>query len=279
MNDTATHDAPSHLPPVRAEGNALYVTGEDHLRLTSYNALAGVELVVEGRFMECAGRVVPFSERHVPNSDRTAATSLITLGEGFLSNVQVRASVGAPLQGQAFIILELVRGRTGAIQPLGCLLQGYVSSVQRLAWPGSPISSSVAGTGVLRSVAGANPAAGIEINDAVPTGARWRLYSWFATLVTDASVANRVVTLIIDDGAATLFTIDASAAQTASLSRNYSAYDTGVAPDLSGSTFRLPLPFPIDLAAGSRIRTSTALLQAGDNWGAAQMLIEERIAG
>ncbi len=84
---------------------------------------------------------------------------------------------------------------------------------------------------------------------------------------------------MIDDGVNTLFQIDSSAAQTAGQTRSYEAYATGVAPDLSGSTFRLPAPFPIELAAGSRIRTVTANRQVGDNWSAAQLLLEERIAG
>jgi hypothetical protein len=265
--------------PTLVDQDAIYVTGEDHLRLTTFNGLAGVIVALEGRFMDLAGRVTPLVERHIPNTDRTAATSLVTLGEGFLCNVQVRATTGSPQSGQCYAIVELVRGRTGAIQPLATLLGGYVSDVQRLAWPGSPIISSVQGTGIVRAFGGTDPAAGVEISETVPTGARWRLYSFFATLVTSAVVNNRTVTLIIDDGVNTLWTCDASAAQAATLTRNYEAYTTGVAPDLTGSTFRLPAPFPMDLVAGSRIRTSTALLDVGDNWSAPRLMVEERIAG
>jgi len=274
--DTA---APPRLRPSLVDSDAIYVTGEDSLRVTSFNSLAGVVLAVEGRFMGYDGVVVPMVERHVPNSNYTAATSFVTLGEGFLCNIQVRATTGAPGQGQCFVLVEIVRGRLGAVQPLGTLLQGYASDVQRLAWPGSSLSSSVAGTGVLRAVLGTNPAAGVEISDAVPVGARWRVVSWFAALVNDATVGNRRVTLIIDDGANILHQVEASADQTASQTRSYEAYATGVAPDLSGTVFRLPSPFPLDLAAGSRLRTSTAGLVAGDNWGAATILVEERIAG
>lgn len=267
------------MRPALADSDAIYVTGEDHLRVTSFNSLAGVVLAIEGRFMGCDGVVVPIVERHVPTSNYTAATSFVTLGEGFLCNLQVRATTGAPTQGQCFVLIELVRGRLGAVQPLGTLLQGYASDVQRLAWPGSPLASSVAGSGALRSITGNNPALGAECSDTVPAGARWLVRSWFAQLTTDATVANRTVTLIIDDGANILFRVDASAAQTASQIRQYEAYDTGVAPDLSGSTFRLPAPFPLDLVAGSRIRTSTAGIVAGDDFTAPQLLVEERIAG
>jgi hypothetical protein len=274
-----TIDDSTRQRPSLVDSDAIYVTGEDCLRITSFNSLAGVVLALEGRFLRMDGIVVPFVERHVPNSNYTAATSLVTLGEGFLGNVQVRATSGAPQQGQCYIIVEIVRGRLAALQPLATLLQGYASDVQRLAWPGSPFVSSVAGAGVLRSITGTNPAAGLECSDTVPAGARWRLNSWFAQLTTDATVVNRTVALIIDDGANILFRVDASAAQTATQVRQYEAYATGVAPDVSGTAFRLPAPFPLSLAAGSRIRTLTAGIVAGDDWTAPQMLVEEQIAG
>lgn len=279
MAEEALFDQYARQRPTLVDGDAIYVTGEDHLRLTSFNGLAGVVLALEGRFMRCDGIVVPIVERHIPNTDRTAATVLVTLGEGFLSNLQVRATTGAPQQGQCFVIVELVRGRLQAIQPLGTLLQGYVSDVQRLAWPGSPFVSSVAGTGVLRAIVGNNPAPGAECSDTVPAGSRWRVNSWLTQLTTSVAVANRQVTLIIDDGANILFRIDASAVQLASLIRQYEAYATGVAPDLSGSAFRLPAPFPLDLAAGSRIRTLTAAIDVADDYTAPLILVEERIAG
>lgn len=279
MNESSLDPGAPRQRPTLVDSDGVYCSGEDHIRLTSFNSNATAILALEGRFVRCDGVVVPIVERHIPNTDRSAAVSLVTLAEGFLSNLQIRATTGSPAQGQCYVVVELVRGRTGALQPLACLLEGYVSDVQRLAWPGSPFASSVAGTGVMRAVQGTNPAVNTEISDAVPTGARWRVVSWFATLVADANVANRTVTLIIDDGANTIWTCDASAVQTAGQTRSYNAYATGVAPDLTGSTFRLPAPFPIDLAAGSRIRTSTANRQAGDDWSAATILVEERIAG
>ena len=265
--------------PAIVDGHAVYVTGEDNLRVTVFNSLAGIELALEGRFVTLEGRIIPIVERIVPTAARAASISLHSLGEGFLANVMIRAAVGVPVRGEAFAIVEIVRGRLGAIQSLGCLLQGYVTGVQRLAWPGSPLEGSTTGPGLARSYTGTDPAVNVEIAETVPAGAVWRLHSFLATLVTDANVANRQVTLIIDDGANVFWQMDASAAQAASLTRSYSAYDTGGVPDFLGSTFRLPAPFPFTLVAGDRIRTSTANRQAGDNWSAPQMFVEELIAG
>jgi len=265
--------------PALVDAAALYVTGEDHLRVTSFNGLAGAELVVEGRFVECAGRLVPFSERHVPASDRTAATTLVTLGEGWLCNLQVRASAGAPLQGQTFVVVELVRGRTGAIQPLACLLEGYVTATQRLAWPGSPIRASIEGRGFLRSFTGTDPAAGAEISETVPAGARWRLVAMSMPFITDATVVNRFPTLVIDDGANAYHESSVGAAAVASTTYRLTAGAFGVATAVTPLAYLIPTPADLLIPAGHRIRTATTGMVAGDNYGAPQMLVEEWIAG
>lgn len=259
--------------PISAHG--LYLTGEDNLRLTTFGSLAGAVVAIEGRMVLLDGRVVAFAERHVPNSDRTAAASLHGLGDGYLTNVQLRLSTGSGGLGRVFGVLEIVRGLSGGVQPLATLVQGYITTNARRAWPGSPIESSVNDRGWLRAFQGTDPAANVEISETVPANTRWALWSFFAALVTDANVANRTVTLIIDDGANVVWQQDASAAQAAGLTRQYEAFNFGAAADLVGSTFRLPAPFPIVLPAGFRIRTSTANRQAGDNWGAPLLVIEE----
>jgi hypothetical protein len=279
MQEGGTIGGYDRMRPTLVDSDAIYCTGEDNLRLTTFNGTAGVTLALEGRFMRCDGVIVPIVETHIPATDRTSKTSLYTLAEGYLGNVQVRATAGAPIAGKCFAIVELVRGRTGAVQTLATLLEGYVSDVQRLAWPGSALRSSVDTPGVSSVITGTDPAANAECLDTVPAGSRWEVLSWMGVLVADANVANRTVTLIIDDGVSTLWTCDASAAQTNGQTRNYNAYATGVAPDLTGTTFRLPGPFPLDLPAGARISTSTANRQVGDNWGAPKILVRERIAG
>jgi|ERR671918_1334537 hypothetical protein len=275
MADTDT--TPLHAA-LMTSGGALYLGPDEHLRLRSIASASGVELHLTGRFLD-EGQTRPniLSASHVANSDRTVKTTLIPMGVGWLLNAMVRIASGTPAAGQVYVLLEVIRGLSGGVTPLAVLMQGSLTANTPRAWPGSPFESSLDESAALRSVAGADPGAGAEISDTVPSGARWRLHSWRASLVADGTVANRTVTLIIDDGTTELFRQDASAAQTAGQTRAYQAYNTGVAADLVGSTFRLPMPFPVLLPAGARIRTSTANLQAGDNWGAAQILVEESL--
>lgn len=252
-----------------------FVTADDVLRIRSYNSLAGVELRVEGRIVLTDGRVVPFSERHAPNSDRSEGLGFVTLAEGLLAHVSVRVSSGAPTRGRCFVIVEIVRGRSSAAQSLAPLVSDYVTANCRAGWPGGVLRSSLEGPGWVRAIASTDPAAGVEISETVPTGARWRPLSLDAPLVTDATVANRDAVLTIDDGANILAESATAANQAASLTRRYSfMVNTSRGAAATAALIQGNMP-ELLMAAGFRIRTVTTNLQAGDNWGAPFLLVEE----
>jgi len=115
-------------------GPGIYVTSDDALRLTTLNSVASVTIALTGRFLTPDGRrVQPFQERHVPNSDRTAATSDFPLADGWLANLSAIVTGAAPQFGQTFVRVDLIRGRGTAAVVLATLLQGFVTSAQRLA--------------------------------------------------------------------------------------------------------------------------------------------------
>jgi len=280
MRDAASPDARSSPLPssaVFAAGRAIYVGADDHLRLTTFNAAAAVAVALEARVMDVGGEVQAFADRHVPNTDRTTASTLIRLREGWLLDWLVRATAGTPRVGQCFAIVELVRGFTGAVVPIAVLGQGYVTDTSRLGGPGSRLTASIAGPGVLRSITGTDPAAGVEIAETVPTNARWRPLAIQFAFVTDATVANREVSLVVDDGATGFARVPSGTAQTATLTRTYSAFHHAPRNTIAqDGTLNLPLP-RIDLQGGHSLRTVTTNLQAGDNFGPPQLLVEEWI--
>lgn len=130
--------------------------------------------------------------------------------------------------------------------------------------------------GRIRSITVTDPAADNEILETVPARRRWRLISIRFKLITDANVANRIVTLTIDDGTNNLLTIPSDTAQTASLTRYYHYHLQPVPQFLIDAIFSLPLP-DLFLAAGFRIQTLTTGLQAGDDFSVIQLLVEEWI--
>lgn len=251
----------------------------DALQISSWNALASVTLVIRGYARTEDGRWVPFDGAHVANTNRTIASTVIGLPEGELRNVTVFVSGAAPIVGQTFVRLQLVRGSGTAAIVLVTLAADYVTAVQPLAWPGSPVRRSVEGRGALRSVTGTDPAANTEISETVPTGARWRPRSIRFVLVTDANAANREVALVLDDGTNAYARIASGATQVASLTHGYT-FARGAQKIAPGVALAHALPMPdVIMLAGHRIATATTAIQATDNYGAPQLLVEEHLEG
>lgn len=137
---------------------------------------------------------------------------------------------------------------------------------------------SIATEGTPTSVTGTDPAANQEISETVPTGKRWRVQAVQFSLVTDATVANREVVVVVDDGTSTLFQSPAGANQAASLTWAYSVGNVGspVAGTTATTVRQIVLPNLL-LPAGSRIRTATTNRQSGDNFGAPKLLVQEYV--
>jgi hypothetical protein len=257
--------------------SAFFFDGNDRLRLRTFGSVASVIVAIEGRMLTVDGNVQAFADVHAPASDRTEATTLYRIGEGFLLNVSLRASTGTPRRGQVFGILEVVRGLGATVVPLAVLFADYITDTQRVGWPGSLVRGSTEGPGVLRSITGTDPAANVEITETVPANARWRPLAITFTLVTDANAANREVALTFDDGTTVFARVPSGFTHAASLTVIYSTYHHAPRFTVAQDTAKnFPLP-RIDLQGGFRVNTVTTARQATDNFGAPQMLVEEWI--
>lgn len=254
-----------------------FVSPDTRLVVRSWNSLSGLVLTVVGRLLDADGKLSTFEFGHTPNTDRSKAESTYTLTTGRLIDVAVTPKSGSPYRGHCYVTLGLARRTAPTTEYYQDLAKGYVTAAGGLIWPGGPYLDSVEGPGLLRSVTGTDPAAGAEISESVPTNARWRLRSLRASLVTDATVATRTVNFIVDDGATTLLNFPGVTTQTASLTRAYNVAEYGFQPSAVGTDIFFYIPFLVRLLQGWRIRTSTTNLQAGDDWGAPQMEVEEWI--
>lgn len=260
--------------PLNTPG-ALYFGPDDTLRITTYNAAGGAVVRITGRMLRPDGSIERFEERHEPASNRTAVSSTYEIGEGWLLNVTVVETTAGVALGATWAQLLVVRGRSGATQVTGELTAGMVNAAVRLSWPSTPSHPPTERPGRIRSVAGTNPAAGAEWSETVPTRARWRLLAVRAQLVTDATVSNRRAEFIVDDGTTSLLRVWSPTQQAAGATWNYVLSDFGVDVVVAGNVL-VPMPGcgPV-LNAGCRIRSSTTNLQAGDDWAAPQLLVEE----
>lgn len=259
--------------------HAYYVDDDDFLRMSVLGSGAQ-QVIVSGRVLTLAGETKSFEHRITAPASRTAPATLIRpIGCGWLLNVTAIAGSAVTGLAQLMLTIDLVRGPTGVGGVSATLVQGPLSSLQRIGWPGSLLLTSLDVAGVLRSIAGTNPAAAAEITETVPTGARWRVRSASFTLVTDANVANREVTIVLDDGTTILFTSPSGFTHAASLTRRYSAAMIGAQTAPAQATDRQIVLPDLWLPGGSRLRTVTTNIQAGDDYSAPQLLVEETLEG
>jgi len=251
------------------------VTGEDNIRIITVGSVAAT-VHVQGRFLDAAqGVTIPFDYPVPVAGNRTTTTVLDALGTGYLLNLSCYAT-GSPLIGQVFVIVQILRGLTGATFLVGTLLQGYVTTTQTLGWPGSPIATSIEGGGVIKAITGTTPAAGAEVSETVPTGARWELLSFTGQLTTSAAAGARLPNLKLLQGGIVVVQSAAVASVGPSSGATWvweqgmplaAAVAAGV--NVSGLNIRLPL------LAGSMIVTTTAALAAGDQWGSVFYTVRE----
>lgn len=250
-------------------GGAAYLTGEDALRVTVFNAAPGVTVTITGRMLPFGQmRSSPFTQTLTPATDRSSSTVTFPLGDGWLVNAQAIVSGGTPALGQTFVRLSIVRGLMAGAVELFTLCAGYVSTKQPISFPGSPVGSTLDGPGVLRSIVGTNPAAGAESTETVPTGARWQILSWIASLVASATVATRQLEWVATNGAQTFLLSPAQTSQAASTTRNYMAAAVGAAQTAVNGRLQVILPPIVVLTAGFQFGSFTTSIQVDDDWGA-----------
>jgi len=254
------------------------VDGSDHLRIDAWNSLTGVSLQVSYRFAELGGTIVAHRRDLALTADRVRNTLVVPLQPGYLVNLTALVTGAAPRIGQTFVSIKLQRGLGAAAIILGLLVQGYVTAVQGLGWPGSPIEDSARAGGVFRALTGTDPAASNDCVETVPTGAQWDLAAFSAVLSTDATAVNRRPSLKMAIGGIVVFTSPAPGFLGANQTSTF-IWAAGLAHDtlIAQSNITAGLPTFGALPGGSIISTETSSMQAGDNWGAPQFLVRETL--
>lgn len=251
--------------------------GEDNLRIVLINSLAGVVVTMQGRFLPLKGKTPqPFVQTFTPTSDRLPTTFDFSFGAGYLLNVSFIVTSGAPLVGQTYVMLQIIRGMLGAKIVLGCLLGGYITSMQHVAYPGSPILSSTEGEPYVRKITGTQPAFGANISETVPTGARWQLLTFLAGLTTDATVIGRQPILTVRSSGSLVGESIINATIPASTGANVT-WAAGLTPQVDATGVHLQGGWITDnrMLAGDELRTTVNNLQAGDRWTAPFFMVRE----
>jgi hypothetical protein len=254
-----------------------YVTKDDVLWIGLYNSNPLVTVRINYRLLRPDGDLIPGAIDLTPASDRSRVTWNHQLTDGFLLNVAVVLPGGNPKRGQLWVAVGLRRSAVSAADEWAVLLADYLVPGYFPSWPVGRIVHPAEGPGMIRSITGTDPAAGVEISETVPTNARWRVLGVRYALVTDANVATRTSHLIFDDGAAEVAKMTPEGNQVASVTVQYTYAHGARSGSIPSTGYLSMLPVTSLLSEGWRIRTSTTNMQVGDNYGAPQLWVEEWI--
>lgn len=156
------------------------------------------------------------------------------------------------------------------------LASGYVNGGSGISWPSTNLKSPTPIAGQLRTIVGTNPGAGVEISETVPANVMWKLKSIRFTLVTAVTAATRRVHLTLTDDITLFIDLSASTSQIASLTRSYNLLEgaTNELANIDNEIYGF-IPFDTYLMPNTILATLTTLLQAGDDFSAPTMWVEE----
>ena len=262
---------PDNVPP----SQLVYLQLNDSLSSLFLSNTAGLNLIFRYRYLTPQGEI---KEGAIPwNTVVGIDTGPLPLGECWLLSFTLQATTPLPAGAWIFGQIGLNRTQPPFTLPLmqGLLWQGFIPYNAAVGWPGTPTKDVSDGAGTIRSITGTAPGAGVDISEVCPSNRRWQLLMFRASLTSSATVANRLVNIILDDGTNMLYRLTANTNQPASQTNGYNVA-SGIPNAFDGAVdIGTTLPQPTIIKAGCRIKTSTTNLQAGDQWTAPQYLVIE----
>lgn len=252
-----------------------YVSQDDYLYIGFSTSLASGTINVTARILMPDGRVVPSVWPVQMTFSRAIQTIRIPFPEGFLLSCAVLlANTAAPRS--TYVSLAISRSTLAPTLLGNVLVQGYADSNVPLSWPGGILSTNLDCAGNIRVITGTLPAAGVQISETVPANARWNLLSITFSFTASATVATRLIQLILDDGTNVYGTFLSPASVTAGLSL-ITTFAVGVTTTTNATSQMIAIVSPAILSAGFRIRTNVLNMQAGDQLTAPVYQVEEWI--
>lgn len=279
----------------------LYIQRDDQLVIVAITATAGGDTIaINGRFL-----LAPYQQGGQPSDARPGQPTgkvlthgviepiasnlqvptpfvemiqVIQLTEGYLLGLAV-VSQGAVTRGQTFVRAYINRGPAAAIASGASqlLFSDYTTRYQVVGWPGGRVQHGTEGPGNLRVITLGNPAAGADWLQSITPGARWRICSLNAALVTSAAVANRTPQIRLRHSGVTIWQSPPNqvipASTTALVSAAPGQVTSATVPTLVNCA--LPSPAIIGGIGAADIAAVTGGMQAADQWTNINIEIEE----
>lgn len=251
--------------------SAVYVTVDDQLLVTVNAMFNGNVALITARIMQASGVVVPLHFELTSSGNRGSVSKAFPLIEGYLLSVGITSGNTANGLNPFYAAASLTRTPFGVLQSAFPLCAGYLSNILAIGWPAWSPRMDTDGQGFPTTNSGLGitvPGAGAEWIFTVPPFMRVQIKSVSAILTTSAAVANRNVSLVMDDGANIYAAIPSGFSQAASLVDRYTGMDGASAPTLFDGKVCIPIPSTLIMIAGHRLRSLTTGIDAADQWTA-----------
>lgn len=258
----------------RISQESIFLDSESALRLISWNADSSLTLITcRIIIMRIHGGIDEVVYTQVPAADRSPTATVMDVGVGWVLSVFLFGNSGANQHGLTYCQIR-TRNRKENID-FRILAQAYLTNFTYLSFPLGTNEQNSNGKGALRSITGTDPAAGAEVAETNPNGARRVIRAVAVSFVADANVANRTIELVFDDGTNEILRLQDRTVITAGQTRTVQAQQFAVLPADTTTTHYFVLPQDFEMRAGYRIRTETTNLQATDNYAAPTIIVEE----
>ena len=156
------------------------------------------------------------------------------------------------------------------------LFSGYVSAEQAPSWPSTFNSVVRPGAGRMEIVESTDPAAGAEASINFGSNYMTLVHAAQITLVTDATVADRLVKLRVTQNAGMTMTTKALSVTQASQTKVHSFLQTSPFNDLTSTNYIMGImPTNFWVEQLGNISSLTDNIQAADNLGPLRILVEK----
>ena len=161
----------------------------------------------------------PIAEDPVTAGDKSRVSNTYEI-HGQLEGLSISPLVVPVRRGECYVRATLLVDG----EPVQILTAAYLTDSRTLTYPEGIHEGFTMAPGLIRSITGTNPAAGVGLSESVPTNARWKLTSIRAILTNDATVANRTMRIDFEDPTNIMARVVAGAVQTASNTYYYEIF-------------------------------------------------------
>lgn len=256
----------------------LYLSPDDSLRAELYSQYPNVQVSIKMRYVSPSGEMM-YEEEQLLTAALPATTQQdFKVGEAFLLSVAAVVTGQTMIRGQVYCTISYIRAVGGPQASfVHTLVQGYVTSTQRVSWPVIQVDSPISGQGDLVVHHVAAPPTGQDLVFTTASYLRSRVQGILATFNASSQTGTREVVFQILIGGRNPVYISSAVQQAPSSGMGYVACP-GVPFAPSGApSVLLPLPVNLFLPPQSQIVLHAIGGQSLDYWGAGDMLTEEWI--